>query len=105
MNLKNKPEIQGVISTSPWLTLAEEPPSALVNTMKMMQRVRPQFAQDMGYTDGILSRDPQVDIDNKADDLMHSIMTAGLFVEAVENGRFVLNHAAQFPLPLLLSPF
>ena len=101
--LKKKPDVAGVVATSPWITLTEEPPGPLISTMNMMKRVRPSFSNDMGYTEGLLSRDPQIDVENQADELMHGIMTAGLFIEAVENGRFVLNHANQFPLPLLLT--
>lgn len=100
--LKQKPKIAGIISTSPWLTLAEEPSSALVRSMRLMKKVNPQFTNDMGFTENLLSRDPQVDIDAQNDQLMHGIMSAGLFIEAIDNGRYVLKNAYRFPLPLLL---
>lgn len=100
--IKKKPKVAGIIATSPWLTLKEPPSKMMLNSMKLMKRVYPKFRSDLGFTENLLSRDPAVDEAAKADELMHSVMTAGLFMEAVNNGRFVLHHAAGFPLPLLV---
>lgn len=100
--LKQKPLLAGVIASSPWLTLATPPPQVLMATLRLMKRIYPRFGHDLGYTEGILSRDPEVDVIAQADQQMHSMMTAGLFMEAVDNGRYILDHADQFPCPLLL---
>lgn len=100
--IKKRPTVAGIIASSPWLELAVQPPSILISAMRLIRSIYPKFTRDMGYTDGLLSRDPQLDVVSRNDSLMHSKMTAGLFVEAVDNGRFVLKNASQITVPLLL---
>lgn len=100
--IKRQPAVDGLIASSPWLKLAIEPPRLMVGAMRLLRRVYPRFTQDLGYTEGLLSRDPMLDTVSKSDSLMHSKMSAALFVEAVDNGRFALEHAEQITVPLLL---
>lgn len=96
------PSINGVIATSPWLTLKEEPAPIFVSAMRLIKKVHPHFTNELGYTENILSRDPEIDRLAQADGQMHAFMSAGLFIEAMDNGRFVMKNPHQFPLPLLL---
>ena len=73
--LRRRPRVTGVIVTSPWLKLAFEPPVFQVTVGRLMNRIDP---------------------------LVHDKITARLFVELYESGLWALEHASDFPLPLLL---
>jgi alpha-beta hydrolase superfamily lysophospholipase len=100
--IQRQPKVAGIIASSPWLMLYQEPSKGMVRLMRLIRTVYPKFTRELGYTDGVLSRDPAVDVAGRADQLMHSSMSAGLFVEAVNNGRYVLKNADKITPPLLL---
>jgi acylglycerol lipase len=98
-----KPDLSGVIATSPNLRLAFEPPAFKVALGKMMNNIWPAFTQPNGLETVALSRDPEVERAYLADPLVHDRISARLFLQGIyQAGQWVFAHAANFPLPLLL---
>jgi alpha-beta hydrolase superfamily lysophospholipase len=100
--LRRKPDLRGVIATSPWLKLAFEPPAAKVMLGRLMNGIAPGFTQASGLDTKALSRDTAVVTAYENDPLVHDRISARMFVSSYESGLWALEHAAEFPLPLLL---
>ena len=100
--LRRKAELVGVISTGPWLQLAFQPPTSKVLLGKMMNNILPGFSQASGLETAALSRDPAVVEAYVNDPLVHDRISARMFVNLFDSGLWVLDHATEFPLSLLL---
>ncbi|HKZ44463.1 MAG TPA: lysophospholipase [Anaerolineales bacterium] len=100
--LREKPEIRGVIATGPWLELAFKPPSAQVLLAKVMAGIFPGLTQPNGLDTSALSRVPAVEEAYINDPLVHNKISAKLFLETYQAGLWALEHASEFPIPLLL---
>ncbi len=100
--LRRKPNLAGVIATGPWLKLAFDPPAIQVTLGRMMNNIAPGFTQKSGLETAALSHDPNVVNAYVNDPLVHEKISARLFVAMYESGLWALDHAAEFPLPLLL---
>ncbi len=100
--MRRKPALQGVIAMSPWLKLAFEPPAWKVLLGKGMKSIYPAFSQPSELAIDFISRDPEVVEAYRRDPLVHDRISAGLFTESYAAAQWALDHAAEFPLPLLL---
>jgi alpha-beta hydrolase superfamily lysophospholipase len=100
--LRCKPDLHGVIATGPWLKLAFDPPASQVRLGRVMNRIAPGFTQRSKLNTKGLSHDQAVVTAYENDPLVHDKISARLFVEIYETGLWALEHAAEFPLPLLL---
>ena len=100
--LRFKPQLAGVISTSPWLRLVTAPPSWLISLARFIGLFWPQFTIEREGEGGVLSRDPAIEEAMDADPLSHGAMSVPLFLGANDGGAWVLSQAKNFPLPLLL---
>jgi alpha-beta hydrolase superfamily lysophospholipase len=100
--LRRRPGIQGVIATSPWLRVAFEPARPKLVLAQVLNWIAPAFTQEWGLETDDLSHDMQAVDAYDADPLIHGRISARLFVAVSEAGRWALEHAAEFPLPLLL---
>jgi len=100
--LRRKPALRGVIANGSWLKLAFEPPASKVSLGKMMNNILPGFTQSSGLETAALSHDPAVVEAYENDPLVHDKISARLFVSTYDSGLWALEHAAEFPLPLLL---
>lgn len=101
--LRRKPAIAGVVAASPWLRLSSAPPAARMTLGRVMNRLLPAFVQSSRLDPTGLSRDPEVVRAYKVDPLVHDRLSARLGLAAIEAGEWALAHAAEFPLPLLLT--
>jgi alpha-beta hydrolase superfamily lysophospholipase len=100
--LRRKPTLRGVIATGPLLKLAFEPPASKVSLGRMMNKIWPGFTQASGLETSALSHDVEVVRAYENDPLVHAKISARLFVDMYEAGLWALEHASEFPLPLLL---
>ncbi len=100
--LRRNPRLAGVIATGPWLKLAFEPPAMQVTLARTLNKVAPGFTQKSGLETAALSHDAQVEKKYVSDPLNHDKISARLFVVMYESGLWALEHASEFPLPLLL---
>ncbi|HSN75087.1 MAG TPA: lysophospholipase [Anaerolineae bacterium] len=100
--LRRKPDLAGVISTSPGLRTAFKPPAVQLTVGRLMNRLWPAFTMPNGLELAALSRDPAVIAAYQADPLVHDRLSARLGIELLESGEWAIAHAAEFPVPLLL---
>jgi alpha-beta hydrolase superfamily lysophospholipase len=100
--LRRKPDLKGVIATGPWLKLAFEPPALQVTLGRLMNNIAPGFTQKSGLDTAALSHDASVVNAYNSDPLVHDKISARLFMGMYEAGLWALDHAAEFPLPLLI---
>jgi alpha-beta hydrolase superfamily lysophospholipase len=100
--LREKPELRGVIATGPWLELAFQPPASQVSLGRLMNGILPTFVQKSNLNTKGLSHDKVVVDAYEKDPLVHDKISARLFVSTYDSGLWALDHAAEFPLPLLL---
>lgn len=95
-------DLRGIIATAPWLELSFQPPAAQVRLARIMNRLAPAFSQNNGLKTSGLSHDQAVVSAYDHDPLVHEKITARLFLSTYESGLWAMQHAAEFPLPLLL---
>jgi alpha-beta hydrolase superfamily lysophospholipase len=100
--LRRRPPLAGVISTSPGLRTAFQPPAPQLAAGRLMNRLWPAFTMPNGLELAALSRDPAVIAAYQADPLVHDRLSARLGIELLQSGEWAIARAAEFPLPLLL---
>lgn len=100
--LKRRPDLRGVIATSPGLAPGTPQSGATIFFAKVMARLAPQFTIPNGLDLNNLSHDPAVIQAYKDDPLVHARVSARLGLDLILCGQWILDHAAEFPLPLLL---
>lgn len=99
--LKRRPNLKGVICTSPGLIPAQDPGGKIL-LAKIMAAVFPSFTMVNGLDVTGLSHDEAVVKAYQADPLVHDRISARLGLDLIQNGQWIIAHAAEFPLPLLL---
>jgi len=100
--LTQKPQLKGAIVTSPGLATAAPVPPVKLALGKLMYNLMPALQMDNGLLRSGLSRDPEVEKKYSADPLVHPKISARLALDLINNGKFIVDHAAEFPIPLLL---
>ncbi len=100
--LRHRPDIAGVVSTSPGLRTAFKPPALQLAAGRLMNRLWPAFTMSNGLELAAISRDPAVVTAYQADPLVHDRLSARLGVSLLESGEWAIANAGQFPVPLLL---
>jgi alpha-beta hydrolase superfamily lysophospholipase len=100
--LRRQSRLKGVIATDPWLRLAFEPPRVKVILAQITNYIWPSFSQKNGLDTKVLSRDPEIVRACENDPLVHDNISARMFISIYQSGRWALEHASEFPLPLLL---
>ncbi|HUI87494.1 MAG TPA: lysophospholipase [Anaerolineales bacterium] len=100
--LRRKPDVVGAIATGAWLKLASDPPALQVTLARTMNSMMPSLTQNSDLDTAALSHDPKIAEAYIHDPLVHSKISARLFTSIYESGLWALDHAAEFPVPLLL---
>jgi alpha-beta hydrolase superfamily lysophospholipase len=100
--LRRKPDLRGVIATAAWLKMAYQPAAYQVILGRLMNGLYPGFTQPNNLNTNNLSRDQVVVRNYDNDPLVHERISARLFFGIYENGLWALEHAAEFPLPMLM---
>ena len=100
--LRRRPRLAGVVATGPLLRTAFEPPAWKIPLGKIMHGLWPALSMSNEIDRQDLSRDPEVVRAYNDDPLVHDRVTARLGIDMLEAGLWALEHAAEFPLPLLL---
>lgn len=100
--LRRKPDLVGVVASSPWLRLAFEPPAFRLALGRVIYRVFPSFTQSAGLGADDLSRDPEVRTAATSDPFNHSKITVRYYFDFQNSGQWALDHATDFVLPLLV---
>ncbi len=100
--LRRKFHLEGVIASAPWLRVTFEPSAAKMALAKILHVLAPGFTQEWGLETVALSHDAQIVDDYDADPLVHARISARLFVTVCSAGKWALERAQDFPVPLLL---
>lgn len=100
--LRRKPDLAGVIATAPSLRLAFEPSKVKLLIGQLMAKIIPSFTMSNSLEIDALSRDKAVVKAYRDDVYVHDRISARLAIDLLESGEYVLNHAKNWDLPLLL---
>lgn len=97
-----KPNIYGIISTSPWLRLYKPPTGFILKVANLLKRFSPRIPLSNRLFARYISRDPMVVHAYQSDPLIHPRITPKLFFSLNDSGEFVLKNKHKINLPLLL---
>lgn len=100
--LRRQNTLKGIIATDPALELAFKPSGFTLWMGKLMANLAPAFSMDNGLELAALSRDVAIVQAYKNDALVHSKMSAKLGMALLDSGRYAMDHAEEWTLPLLL---
>jgi len=100
--LRRKPDLKGVIATSPGLHTELEKQPVKVMLAKVLGGLVPTAAMSSGLDTSALSHDPEVEHAYVNDKLVHDKVSLGFGKVMLEANQWALRHASEFPLPLLL---
>ncbi|MGQ9493815.1 MAG: lysophospholipase [Anaerolineae bacterium] len=100
--LRRKPQLCGAIVTSPLLRTAFQPPAWKLWLGKTLYNLLPAFSLSNELDPRGLSHDQKVVDAYVNDPLVHNRISARLAMDMLWAGEWALEHAAAFPLPLLL---
>lgn len=100
--LRRHPKVSGVIVTAPWLSLYSNPSKLKLNLVLLISKICPTFLISNIVTKAALSHRQEIIDAYGKDPLVHSFITAGLFINAYNAGLWAIEHASEFDVPLLL---
>lgn len=100
--LSRKPDVKGVIATSSGLHTALEKQTMKVFAVRMLGSLMPKTSLISGLDPKGVSRDEKVVQAYINDPLVHDLVSFGLGKTMLGVVRWTLEHAGDFPLPLLL---
>jgi acylglycerol lipase len=100
--LRRRPQLGGVIATGAVFRTTFEPPAWKITLAKILYSLRPTLSLSNELDRQALSRDPEVVRAYNEDPLVHDRLSARLGMDMLQSGLWCLEHAAEFPLPLLL---
>lgn len=100
--IQSKPDLNGVISTSPLLRLHDPVPPNKLALVRIMNKILPSHIVDNDLRREMLSRDKQVINQYNIDPLVHgdASVRSGMFI--LEKGRYVSENAKKLDLPTLV---
>ena len=100
----NSQYVDGIISSSPGLIPGNPPSKIVIALSQILQKIMPKNQIDNNLPLEGLSRDQKVIDEYNADPLVHSRLSMRLGAEILNNGTWMIEHAAEFPeVPLLLQ--
>ena len=100
--LRKKPQLAGAIITGPYLRLAFNPPVWKTTLGKISARIIPTLSQPTGLETKAISRDANIVKKYETDPLVHDRITSSFFVNVHFAGLYVLEHAGEIKLPMLI---
>jgi alpha-beta hydrolase superfamily lysophospholipase len=100
--LRHRPNLCGVIALSPGLRTATPTPPWKLALARVLCRLLPAITLHNGVRPADLSRDPEIVRSVLDDPLYHYRISARLGIDILNAGVWALDHADQFPLPLLI---
>jgi alpha-beta hydrolase superfamily lysophospholipase len=100
--LRRKPSLAGVIASGPALHSDLENQPVKVMLAKILGGLAPAATVPSGLDASKLSHDPEIERLYRSDPLVHDRTSLGFGKAMLAVNRWTLQHAAEFPLPLLL---
>lgn len=100
--LRRRPDIRGVVASSPWLRLTRQPPGILVLLARIINKIAPSATLKIKLNASLLSHDPEIVSAYTKDPLISNAISFSLFTGMYDSGRWAVDYAYNFPLPLLI---
>lgn len=100
--LVRKPEINGIIATSPALESSLDEQPVKIAIARILGSLLPEISLNSGLKPIELSRDPEVVKNYINDPLVHYQLTLGFGRALIHIRKWMMENAADFDLPLLL---
>ncbi len=100
--LRRKPDLQGVIATSPAMHSELENQRVKIALARLLAGLAPTLTVVNALDTSKLSHDPEVERLYRSDPLVHYKTSFGFAKAVLDANRWTLEHASEFPLPLLL---
>lgn len=101
--LRRNPSIKGLVATSPWLWLGQEPPSWQVKLVKFIHQFAPGLRLTSGIKSELICQDQELVKQYKLDPNVHSKISLELFLSAFNNGKWAIEHAKDLAIPVFLA--
>lgn len=95
--------LSGALITSPWLRLAKPAPKIKTAAGKFLLKLGVNITEKADLDPDDLSRDLSVGKDYTSDPLVHDKISARTFIQTSATGEWVLQHAHQNKIPLLIA--
>jgi len=101
-SLKRKPDLKGILATSPGLHTALEKQPLKILAARILGTITPTITMPSGLDDNGLSHDKAVIQQYRQDQLVHDRLSVGFGKVMIGVIDWTLSHAGKFSLPLLL---
>jgi len=100
--LKRKPPLHGIIASGPGLRTELENQPVKISLAKLLGTLLPKLSMSSGLKPDDLTRNKKVVQNYKNDPLVQHKITLGFGKTMLAVNKWTLEHAGEFPLPLLL---
>jgi alpha-beta hydrolase superfamily lysophospholipase len=100
--LERRPAVEGLIISNPALRIAMPIPPHKLKLGRWLMRHAPWITLRAQTRVELLTRDPEIQRQQRADRLRHSRMSAPLFFGMVEGGETLIARAGEIQLPIVL---
>lgn len=101
--LKREHNFVGAVISSPWLRLAFDPSALTIFFARIMKQVFPKFTQKAKLDVKGISHDNEI-VDKYLDDsLIHEKISARMFFEIYQAGRWAIENAGKLNIPALVQ--
>lgn len=100
--LKKKHQIKGVVATSPFLTLAFEPPKIKLAVGKLLQKIAPSVTMGNELDPNHISRDKSEVEKYINDPFVHDKISPNFSLTFIDTGKWAIENANKLETPLFL---
>jgi alpha-beta hydrolase superfamily lysophospholipase len=100
--LRSPDRISGLVLSNPVLKVSVEVPPAKLKLAKLLARYAPWVTLKGELSAELLTRDPEIQAEHRADPLRHNRMSAPLFFGMIEGGAMLMERASELKLPILM---
>lgn len=100
--LQRSSDLTGFIATSPLIETAFAPPKVKLFAARVLSQIMPTLTMKNGLERPALSRDGGIVEAYESDPYVHDLLSARLGFDMLESGKSILDHAAEWKIPLLL---
>lgn len=101
--LKRENNFKAAIITSPWYKLSFDQSALMLFFARIMNKVYPKFTRESNLEVKALSHDKKVVDDYINDPLVHEKISARMFYEIYNAGKWVLDNTDKIKLPVLIQ--
>jgi alpha-beta hydrolase superfamily lysophospholipase len=101
--ISRKPEILGLIATSPWYHLSKEPPSWQISLVRFFHQFIPGFTIKSSLKAKDISQSVDLVKKYKADPYVHKKISFELLVSAFDKGKWLVENSDKIRIPMFLT--